>query len=156
MVVSKSLKLVEIEIIVVDERFRTLMSDKFSGCFAVERNAAYSYGISIGIDDADNVVLFEVSFDTAPTLICNSPLANPSEWAIQRLMLDMGLAEGMNRVQIAELFSRKRSGKIFSFLPLAMMTSIPSSATLRAMLHLVSIPPRPKEDFPDCMYCDSS
>ena len=64
MVVSKSLKLVEIEIIVVDERFRTLMSDKFSGCFAVERNAAYYYGISIGIDDADNVVLFEVSFDT--------------------------------------------------------------------------------------------
>ena len=60
MVVSKSLKLVEIEIIVVDERFRTLMSDKFSGCFAVERNAAYSYGISIGIDDADNV-----SFDTS-------------------------------------------------------------------------------------------
>ena len=48
----------------MDERFRTLMSDKFSGCFAVERNAAYSYGISIGIDDADNVVLLEVSFDT--------------------------------------------------------------------------------------------
>jgi hypothetical protein len=39
-------------------------------------------------------------------------------------MLDMGLAEGMNRVQIAELFSRKRSGKIFSFLPLAMMIRI--------------------------------
>ena len=64
MVVSKSLKLVEIEIIVVDERFRTLMSDKFSGCFAIERDAAYSYGISIGIDDADNIVLLEVSFDT--------------------------------------------------------------------------------------------
>ena len=60
MVVSESLKLVEIEIIVVDERFRTLMS----GCFAVECDAAYTYGISIGIDDADNVVLFEVSFDT--------------------------------------------------------------------------------------------
>ena len=39
-------------------------------------------------------------------------------------MLDMGLAEGMNRVQIAELFSRKRSGKIFSFLPLAMISAL--------------------------------
>ena len=174
MVVSKSLKLVEIEIIVVDERFRTLMSDKFSGCFAVERNAAspmefpsgsmmrtmssFSKSPSIRVTPTGNILTAccECIAFTAPTLICNSPLANPSEWAIQRLMLDMGLAEGMNRVQIAELFSRKRSGKIFSFLPLAMMTSIPSSATLRAMLHLVSIPPRPKEDFPDCMYCDSS
>ena len=46
--------------------------------------------------------------------------------------------------------------RILSRLPLAMITVIPSSATLRAILVLVSIPPRPKLDLEVCMYEDRS
>ena len=43
-----------------------------------------------------------------------------------------------------------------SLLPLAMMTGMPLLATRRAMWHLVSIPPRPSDDFDVCMYCSMS
>ena len=71
-------------------------------------------------------------------------------------MLEMGVGEGMNRVHTSVLPSRSRRGRMFSRLPLAMITSIPSSATLRAMWLLVVMPPRPNDERPDWMYCDSS
>lgn len=86
----------------------------------------------------------------------NSPLAKPSECAIHFLILDVVFFAGRKRVQHTFLSLHSRSVSMLSRLPLAMITSIPSCATLRAMLHLVSIPPRPNDDFPDCMYFESS
>ena len=59
----------------------------------------------------------------------------------------MGWGEGRKRVQRVRLPSASRSGRMPSRRPSAMIVSIPSAATLRAMRLLVSIPPRPNDDF---------
>ena len=98
----------------------------------------------------------ESNRSAAPALMCSAPLANPSEWAIHFLTLDVVLVAGRKRVQSTGPSSHRRSVRMLSRLPLAMITSMPSWATLRAMLHLVSMPPRPNDDFPTCMYLDNS
>ena len=101
--------------------------------------------------------LSEANILVAHSLMCSSPLAKPSLWAIHFLTLDTGSGEGMKRVYFYSSFFilnssfLRMSVSILSRLPLAMMTVMPSSATLRAMLVLVSMPPRPKLDLEVCM-----
>ena len=96
------------------------------------------------------------SASSAPRLMCISPLAKPSEWAIHFFTLLTGLFDGMKRVQTVRLSLASRSTRMLSFLPLAMITVMPSSATFCAMLHLVSMPPRPNDDLLVCTYSDRS
>lgn len=63
-------------------------------------------------------------------LMCSSPLANPSLCAIHFLMLETGCGAGTKRVQSVSSGFSIKSVNILSRLPLAMMTVIPSSATL--------------------------
>ena len=74
-----------------------------------------------------------VNASSAPLLICISPLAKPSEWAIHFFTLLTGFEAGMKRVQTVSLSTANNIGRILSFLPLAMITAIPSSATFWAI-----------------------
>ena len=54
--------------------------------------------------------------------------------------------DGIKRVQRVSSGCCNKSTRILSRFPLAIITVIPSSATLRAILVFVNIPPRPKLD----------
>ena len=84
---------------------------------------------------------------TALAFRWSSPFAKPPLWAIHFFTLDTSPCEGTKRVHTVVSGCCSNSSKTLSFFPLAMTTSIPSSATLRAMVVLVNIPPRPKPDF---------
>src|SRR5574344_1034788 len=98
--------------------------------------------------------LSPISASSAPLLMWISPLAKPSECAIHFLTLLTVCLDGRNRVHIVSLPFFRMKSSMSSFFPLAIITGIPSSATFWAMLHLVNIPPRPKDDLPVCMYSD--
>ena len=65
---------------------------------------------------------------------------------IHFLTLDTGSSDGIKRVQRVSSGCCNKSTRILSRFPLAIITVIPSSATLRAILVFVNIPPRPKLD----------
>lgn len=137
------------------------------GGFTVATDTSYSYGISIVIEDFYDIIFFKFAFDTCNTYWQEARSFSRSH-GYACSFIDMyfsfcktfgvcdpffyagwsGFPEGEKRVQTTRPPVAAKSGRILSLLPFAMMTSIPSSATLRAILYLVNIPPLPKEDFP--------
>ena len=93
-----------------------------------------------------------LSFSAARAFTVTVPLAKLVLWAIHFFIAPAGCGLGRNSVCGVPCVLSLRSMRIFCLLPLAMTTLMPSSATRRAMLHLLVMPPLPIELFSALMY----
>ena len=75
-----------------------------------------------------------------------APLAKPSLLAIQRFMVEDGVAEGTNRVHGVSSAEVTMAVRMPSRRPFAMTVSIPSAAVRAATRFLVIMPPRPADE----------
>ena len=119
-------------------RLFAMFAHCFPGLCGVAVRFSYTNLIALEVHDAYNIVFLKFAFDVGDSDRKNAGCLLRAEY--------IASVEGIKRVQTVSSGCCNKSTRILSRFPLAIMTVIPSSATLRAIFVFVSIPPRPKLD----------
>ena len=132
-------------------RLFAMFAHCFPGLCGIAVRFSYTNLIAQKVHDAYNIVFLKFAFDVGDSDRKNAGCLLRTE-DIRGTFVNMNFpfgesfAVGNPFLYTGYRFCCNKSTRILSRFPLAMMTVIPSSATLRAIFVFVSIPPRPKLD----------
>ena len=144
-------------------RLFAMFAHCFPGLCGVAVRFSYTNLIALEVHDAYNIVFLKFAFDVGDSDRKNAGCLLRAEYIRGTFVnMDFPFGEsfavgnpflytgyrlgGRDKARANRIGCCNKSTRILSRFPLAIMTVIPSSATLRAIFVFVSIPPRPKLD----------